>query len=290
MKDSNIKIGVDIGRSHINAGLVNIETKSLIVGSYINKGFDSCESDGFIINELLQIIDSLVHYKDYEVKEIGIAIPGPFDYKKGISLMSNKEILDSLYGLNLKQILANHLGLKSYQLITENDASCFLLGEVYSGSLIGFNNVIGINIGKGLGSAFYIDGKVRDANLWKMTFMNGIAEDYISTRWLIKRWKDLTDIDIKEVKEIVDSTERKNEISELFDEFAKNLAQFLYTFIRKRHPSAVVIGGDIMIVDHLFLNKVQRHLFEKIGISVPVLKSNQGEVATLLGAAFLFKS
>ena len=289
MRDSNIRIGVDIGRSHIIAGLVNTQTRSLIAGSLIKKNIDSTEISGFIINEWLQTIKSIMH-DDYQVDEIGIAIPGPFDYEKGISLICNQDIFGSLYGVNVKQLLSNGLGLKNNKFVMKNDASCFLLGEVYGGSLAGFDNVIGITIGTGLGSAFYIDGKVKDANLWRMPFMNGIAEDYISTRWFVKRWKELTNFEIKEVKEIVDSVGFRSEISQLFDEFAKNLAKFLYIFIRKKRPSAVVLGGNIMFADDLFLHKVRKYLFNMMGISIPVTKSKHGEVATLLGAAYFFNS
>lgn len=288
MNYSDIKIGVDVGGSHITAGLVNLETRSLIEGSLIRRSVNSAANCEFIIDEWAHTIKSLIGEKN-KVVGVGIAMPGPFDYEKGISLMRNQGKYDSLYGLNIKQLLADSLNLKTNQITIKNDASCFLLGEVYSGSMVGFNNVIGITLGTGLGSAHYIGGKVKDANLWKMSFMGGIAEDYISTRWFVNRWKELTTLEVKGVKEIVTSKEHEIKINQLFEEFAKNLTEFIHLFFKKKHPCAVVLGGNIMNADHLFLKKVQKYLHDKMGISIPITKSIHGEVAALIGAASLFK-
>jgi glucokinase len=225
-----------------------------------------------------------------KIEGIGIAMPGPFNYEKGISLIQNQHKYDSLYGLNVKDLLSQKLGLKNLKLTLKNDASCFLLGEVYGGSMVGFNNLIGITLGTGLGSAHYSNGVVKDANLWKMPFLKSIAEDYISTRWFIRRWAELTQQEIKGIKEIIDSDTDEEKFKLLFDEFSENLSQFLYTFIKKKRPSAVVLGGNIMNAERFFLQQTKKKLFNKMGISIPVTKSIQGEVATLLGAASLIKS
>lgn len=257
MDTDNFKVGVDIGGSHITVGLVNLKTKRLIKDTLIRKSVDSHGCCDSIIREWTSTINQLFS-SGISVNGIGIAMPGPFDYKNGVSLMQNQNKYDSLYGLNIKERLASSLVLNSEQIIMMNDASCFLLGEIYSGSMEGFNNVIGITLGTGLGSAHYIDGKIKDANLWEMPFMGGIAEDFISTRWFVKKWKEYTNEEVKGVKEIIETVIYKEELEVLFDEFSENLSKFLYAFIKKKRPSALVLGGNIVRADTLFLRQTQK--------------------------------
>ncbi|HET8828017.1 MAG TPA: ROK family protein [Pelobium sp.] len=281
-----IKIGVDIGGSHITAGLVNLEDGTLVKESLVRRSINSAAPYDTIINEWAQTISPLIENKQgYQVKDVCIAMPGPFDYKKGISLMQNQNKYDALYGLNVKELLAEKLNLPGKNIVMKNDASCFLLGEVYSGNMKGYHNVIGITLGTGLGSAHYVDGKIKDANLWKMSFKETIAEEYISTRWFTKRWKEIKGEEIKGVKEIINAENSQKEIDLLFEEFAENLTEFLYIFVKKKHPLGVVLGGNIMNAQHLFLTKVQKYLFEKkMGISIPISNSKHGEVAALIGS------
>lgn len=282
-----IKIGVDIGGSHITAGLIDVSEGRLIEGCFVRKSVDSKASSEVVIREWAQTIGGLMRSEEqYKIEDVCIAMPGPFNYEKGISLMQGQNKYDALYGLNVKELLAESLNLSAKNITLRNDASCFLLGEVCSGSMKGYNNVIGITLGTGLGSAHFVDGKIKDANLWCMPFKGLIAEDFISTRWFTKRWKEITGEEINGVKEILDSQNTQKEINILFEEFAQNLTEFLYTFIKKKHPAAVVFGGNIMNAQHLFLNKVQKYLFERMSISIPISNSQHGEVAALIGAAF----
>lgn len=282
---NKIKVGVDIGGSHITAGLVDLNEGKLIAGCLVRKSVDSKASSEVIISEWAHVIGGLIRNEEqYKIEDVCIAMPGPFDYEKGISLMQNQNKYDTLYGLNVKSLLSKALNLPVKNITLKNDASCFLLGEVYSGSMKGYNNVIGITLGTGLGSAHFLDGKIKDANLWSMPFKGAIAEDFISTRWFTKRWKEITGDEIKGVKEILNSKNTQREIDILFEEFAQNISEFLYAFIKKKHPAAVVLGGNIMNAQHLFLPKVQKYLFEKMGISIPISKSQHGEVAALIGA------
>jgi glucokinase len=120
-----------------------------------------------------------------------------------------------------------------------------------------------------------------------MPFKGLIAEDFISTRWFTKRWKEIKGDDVDGLKEIISYKNSQKKIDLLFGEFSQNLAEFLYIFIKKKHPSAVVLGGNIMNAQHLFLPKVQKYLFEKkMGISIPINNTKHGEVAALIGSVF----
>ena len=78
-----------------------------------------------------------------------------------------------------------------------NDASCFLHGEVFCGAAYKCEEALGFTLGTGLGSAIYKNGIAEDGEMWCSAYKDGIAEDYLSTRWFERRYKELTGKDIK---------------------------------------------------------------------------------------------
>src|SRR5690606_4374061 len=117
---------------------------------------------------------------------IGIAMPGPYDYENGISLISEQGKMKSLYGLSVKNLLADALRIPPAQIQFTNDAESFLKGEVFAGVGKGFSNTLGLTLGTGLGSAIHVEDVVKDAKLWTAPFRDGIAEDYLGTDWFIE--------------------------------------------------------------------------------------------------------
>jgi glucokinase len=214
-------------------------------------------------------------------------MPGPFDYDKGISKIKGVAKFDSLFGLNVKEMLAQSLGIAPSQIKMMNDAGCFLQGEVYAGSAKGFDHVIGLTLGTGLGTARYHDGIGDDANLWCLPFKNSIAEDYISTRWFVNRYQELSGLAIKDVKALAEIHETDEFAKLIFKEFGQNLALFIEEFIKKDNPEVVIIGGNIANAYHLFKAEMMNH-FKRVDINPTICLSKLNEVAALLGAANLW--
>lgn len=286
--ESRVRIGVYISESSITAGLVDPDKGKVVEESLLKQSVNTSASCPAIITSWVQAISPLLaKITNIENSQIDIAIPGPFNYARGISLMKNQNKYDSLYKLNVKELLSKEIGIDQKQFSLKNDATCFLLGEVCNGSMVGFNNVIGITLGLCLGSAHCQNNKVRDTDLWRMRFLDGNAEDYISTKWFIKRWKALTGRKVNSLTEIVEFPGQNKKVTALFGEFSENLAQFLYFFIKKKHPTAVVLGGDILDFEHLFFSKTQKCLYDKMGISIPVIKSVNRESSTIIGATLV---
>lgn len=281
-----LRIGGYVSDSSISVAFVDFHNKKLIESSFVEQYIDSNKSLEEIIYSWKKAIFCFIPINK-ENCIINLAIPGPFNYNKGISLIKRQNKFQALYGHNVKVLLAEELGLSVSQITLNNDAACFLFGEAESGHIKG-NNVIGITLGMGLGSAHHLDKNIKNADLWKMRFLDGIAEDYISTKWLIERWKVISGIEVSTLEEILFTNH--NKIATLFDEFAKNLSDFLYLFIKKKHPTAVVLGGDIIKYADLFFLKTQKYLYDKMGISIPISKSENWQYSTIVGAVFGFNS
>src|SRR5690606_4404319 len=279
-----IVLGVDVGGSHITAALVNLKTRAILSSSYERKFVNSQDGAEEILAHWCEIINSSFSSIELPSKKIGIAMPGPFDYKEGISLMQNQDKFNALYQVNIKEELAVRLGIPAEHIRFINDAVGFLQGEVFSGAGRSYNSVIGLTLGTGLGSAIYTNGITEDADLWKSKFKEGIAEDYLSSRWFLKRYTEVSGQTIEGVKELLQLPNSEPYIEKMFSEFAKNLFMFLSPLIKKYDTEVVVIGGNISNAFKLFLPELT-NLLEENGIKAVVKITSLKEDASLVGAA-----
>lgn len=284
MGDS-IVLGVDIGGSHITAGLVNMEARTILSDSIKRQKVNS----GGSTEDIIEAWSSLIKETTGGSRDIrvGIAMPGPFDYEVGISYIKGLTKYESLYGKNVKNLLADALEIPVSHLRLKNDAGCFLQGETFAGSARGYSSAIGLTLGTGLGTAVGRNGVADDADRWKTPMRGDIAENFISTRWFVKRYNEVTGKEIKDVKHLCELLETNPQLQSIFDEFAKSLAEFLKIFIEAEHPEVIVIGGNISNVAHLFVPTVEQHL-ASLSMNIPIKKSNLGEHAVLLGSAALW--
>jgi glucokinase len=283
MNNSSIVAGIDIGGSHITVALVDLKTRSLLPGTHIRKLIDSHGPANDIITEWSSIINKA--FKDTDChKRIAIAMPGPFDYEEGISYIQNQNKYDSLYGLNVKSLLAESLQIDESDILLKNDAACFLQGEVFGGAAKGFKNAIGLTLGTGLGSAIFTNRISEDAKLWQSPFLDGIAEDYLSTRWIVKRFYEMTGIMVQNVKELFNVKTNGETLKEIFKEFGKNLALFLSGLILIEQPEVIVFGGNISNAYSLFYDELNIHLPATL-YPIFLRKAELGENGSIIGAA-----
>ncbi|HEY9340748.1 MAG TPA: ROK family protein [Hanamia sp.] len=282
MDYSSLVAGVDIGGSHIAAALVDLEARSVLPGTFIRKSIDSHGSANEIILQWSSLIQKIFDRSDCD-KKVGIAMPGPFGYQSGISLIKDQNKYDSLYGLNVKSLLAESLQIKETDILFRNDAACFLQGEAFGGAAKGFKKAIGLTLGTGLGSAKYANGVSEDADLWQSPFVDGIAEDYLSSRWFVKRCYQLTGITVQNVKELIKIT-NADSLNRIFNEFGKNLALFLSRLILLEKPEVIVFGGNIANAYPLFYDALNSNLPTNAP-PFSLKEAELGEQGSLIGAA-----
>jgi glucokinase len=284
MDKKELILGIDIGGSHITVGFVDLNTREILQESYFRAFVDSWGPAEKIIEAWSSVIEKAFETVNIIEKKIGIAMPGPFDYKAGISYIKGNKKYDSLYGLNVKQLLAQKLNISPANILMFNDAECFLKGEAFAGAAANYKKAIGLTLGTGLGTAVYDHGITADAALWNSPMFDGIAEDYLSTRWFLKKYFEITGINIADVKTLNEISGTSGLARAVFKNFADNLAIFLQEFIEKENPEGVVIGGNITKASQRFMPRLIAHL-EKKHIHIPVEISKLGEFAALLGAA-----
>lgn len=282
--NTSIVLGVDIGGSHITAALVNLNTKQIEKGTLIRANVNSKNPADEIISIWTNVMQETLSKVVLTNKRIGIAMPGPFDYYEGISLMRNQDKYDALYGFNVKRILANNLSIRYENIQFMNDAESFLKGEVFSGAAMDLERVVGLTLGTGLGSSTFSNGLVEDADLWCSPFRDSIAEEYLSTRWFKKRYKELTGKNVEDVKQLTELENIGKIKEQIFQEFGENMALFLNGFINEIKPQAIILGGNIANAYELFAESLNRHL-KTYDYPIQIHKTMLGEDACLIGAA-----
>jgi glucokinase len=282
MTSHSIVVGADIGGSHITAAQVDVTSRQLIASSLVRMHVDSMAAAQDVIDVWARCIKQAMQHTG--ANKICLAMPGPFDYAAGICLIRDQNKYPMLYGLNVKEMLALALEINAADIYINNDAASFLQGEVFCGSVSGYQHVVSVTLGTGLGTAVYENGSARSADLWNMPLYDGIAEDYLSTRWFVKRYKAISGTAVSGVKELAGQAMHDELVRTLFNEFGNNLAVFLNRFIESYGAKAVVIGGNIAQSFPLFKDALLAGIgtrFQEVLITTSLL----GEGAALVGAA-----
>jgi glucokinase len=289
-------IGVDIGGSHITAVAVDMKNHTIIKGSRAESPVDTkAEADEILevwAGTLRKILEKLPVFR---LRGIGFAIPGPFDYVKGICLIRGVPKYEKLYGVKVGKAISSRLGLPcDCRVRFMNDASSFAVGEAWAGKAAGCKKMMGITLGTGFGSAF-IDDRIpvvegdtvpRMGCVYYLPVGDGIADDYFSTRWFTARYREITGKEAGGVKDVAGAAGSDTEVRALFDEFGKNLGSFLSPWLLRFGAEILVIGGNISHAYDLFGASFESALKqEKCDIRVEI--SGLKEDAALLGSAYL---
>ena len=99
-------LGIDIGGTHIKGGIVNLLTNDIHQNILSHEELNATDSTSSIITKVGKVITDIQAYMPLsKLGGIGIAMPGPCDYAKGIVAIYGVPKFQSLFGLNLKKYL-----------------------------------------------------------------------------------------------------------------------------------------------------------------------------------------
>jgi glucokinase len=290
MENTQYVIGVDIGGTHLTAGLIEMSEVKVIRSSIIRNKLNSKGEAEKILAVWISTIKEVMANSPSVVEMVGFAMPGPFDYDKGICLIKGFDKYESLYGMNIRQLLAEALSLKPDAVRFRNDAEAFLAGELYGGAAKGYQHAIGITLGTGLGSATSHNAVTVDAELSVTPYANGeMIEEFVSTRALLKFYRNLTGVELKDAERLAQLYKTDTHAQKAFSLFGEHLTWFLEKFIKAENPEVVVIGGNISNSWDLFMHQVQKALQKKLEVMPEIVRAVLAEDAALVGGACCFQ-
>lgn len=206
---------------------------------------DSDGSRDSIVMSLKEAVGNLS-----SVARIAVAIPGPFDYGRGVFLMKHK--YRSVYGENFSALVDAPPNVE-FRFI--HDVNCMLLGEMYSGAGKGYGNVAMVSLGTGLGFSMYREGKILEnaagspaVSIYMLPFRDGVLEDYASKRGFLRLYSEAGGkiVEGLTVKDIAEQAKTGNPASEYcFREAGHIIGKSISSILEAYDIECLLFGGQI---------------------------------------------
>ena len=255
-----MKIGIDIGGSHVGVGLVDRAGKIILkkekdlVAALQKKDYNE-----ILINTIVNLITNILDEGKIDISQIeliGIAVPGT---------VSDTEI-----------IKAENLHIRNFDIVSEinkyfnipiqlrNDAKCAAVAEKMYGSLEKYEDAVFLTIGTGIGGAVFMGDKllkpkqyegfeighmiIKKGGIKSNCGNLGCFERYASIRELKEKISKLYKKDISsiELKEILLNMSKNEKVQRIVEEYIDNLSIGLANLINIFEPEVISIGGSFV--------------------------------------------
>jgi glucokinase len=296
-------IALDVGGTSIKSAIV-AENGTVVAESVRQTPVNSKGSYNEIISTF---IEPLAFSFDYAEKNglsivgIGLGIPGPFDFVKGVSLIQGVDKYEAIFGVNLRETFRERLHLPGkFPIYFEMDAWTFVRGEAWLGAGKGFHRIIGITLGTGMGSGFIVgeeivtDGPGVPPIGWigGLPFGNGILDDRISRRGIIQRYLEMchpaeNKIDVKDIAERAQAGDPC--AIHTFQETGKIIGEKTSPLAQAFGAECVIIGGQISKSCQLFMPAIEEQ-FAANQVTARLVPAADIAHSAILGASrFLFR-
>ena len=264
-----MKIGVDLGGSHIGIGLIDDYGKILQKEEKIIKDKTNIKNiiEEFITEKVIQM------GLNNDVDFMGIAVPGTVSENKIIKAVNlGLENYDLV--TKLKKIL--HIDIK-----LKNDAKCAALAEQKYGELVTYENSIFLCIGTGVGSAVIFNGKLlepkgvpgfefshtiihKNGNLCNCG-KRGCFETYAS----LKRFKEkiakeynLESLDGEIIRGFIRENNTDSRLKYLINDYIEDLSIGISNIINIFEPEVICFGGSFAEYEDILIEPLKKALLQ----------------------------
>jgi glucokinase len=230
---------------------------------------------------------------------VAVAIPGPFDYERGVGDFRGVDKFAALRGIDLRGALAGRLGLEPAAVCFVNDAEAFGLGEWAAGAGAGAARVVAVTLGTGVGSAFVDRGRCvttgplvpADGNVHVVRLGGRPLEDVVSRRALRLAYQAETGRDV----DVVDIAQRARDgdgvAVRTLESAMSSLAGALAPWLEAFAPERLVVGGSMAASSDLLFPPLVAGLAAAMA-RPPALRAGAlpRERASLLGAVVALRA
>jgi glucokinase len=276
---NNQTIGIDLGGTNIRGGLVSEDNLSSVLSQRINA---SGPVDG-VLKDLFSLVDKLINPS---IKAIGIGVPGLVDTDNGI-------VYDVVNIPSWKQVPLGQLLSDRYHLpvFINNDANCFALGEFYFGKGNGYDSMIGLTIGTGLGSGIIIHKKLyagRNGGAGEfgmIDYLDKYVEYYASGQFFQNVYQTDGEAVFKK------ASEGNKEAIGMYEEMGVHLGNAIRTILYALDVELIILGGSVRHA-YPFFSKTLWQSLQNFAFQNAVknlrIEVSELENSGLLGAAALY--
>ncbi|MHA6531956.1 ROK family protein [Paenibacillus sp. BAC0078] len=308
-------IGVDLGGTNIKAALFDADFTAV---SEVSVPTEAAEGPVHVLSRIRYAIKLLTEDKGISLHSVvcmGMGVPGLLDPKEGLSLFS-----PNFPGWEQVHIVNEMKPYYDFPVYIDNDVRVNLYGEWLHGAAKGYQNVILLTLGTGLGSGIVSDGKVVYGTTFsagEIGHMNmyrqgrpcrcgssGCLGRYVSAVGMVNTLKEklgegrhsiiqtwtggdnerITALMISEAYDLEDEV-----AVEVMHETGTLLGFGLANVINLLNPEAIVIGGGMSAAGERLLRSVRatvkEHALGLSGSKCSIVQAGLGSRAGTLGAA-----
>ena len=264
-----MKIGIDIGGSHIGIGVVDNNGEIIIKTEKFLSEKNNIRNilEEFITENVMQF--ALM----YDIESIGIAVPGTIrnnNIDKAVNL--------NIENYNLATILEKILKIK---VKLKNDAKCAALAEYKYGELKEYKNSLFLCIGTGIGGAVIYDGQLLEAEEvpgYEFSHMiiqkdgelcncgkRGCFEAYASLKRFKQKISDrfeLNTLSGKEIRKFIQENSENQILKEMIKEYIEYLSIGISNIINIFEPEAICLGGSFAEYENIFYNPLKQAILQ----------------------------
>jgi glucokinase len=304
-------VGLDLGGTNLKYALGDATGNILVKltrPSWAEKSQESIFTNIFAaVEKLLEIAKE----NELDVAAIGVGSPGNVDFEAGriVGQAANiKEWADA----PIRERLQSRFHLPVW---TDNDANMVAIAEARVGAGRGFNHIVFITVGTGIGGGIIINGQMYrggNFNAAEIGHMSidyqggkcpcggtGCLELYASAPAIVNLYiSKLRQAGYQEYEHLI-STElifdraRNNDLiaRETMDFACAMLGIGIASVVNLLNPQAVIIGGGVAEAGEEYIGRVRRHVFEhalKPSLTgLRILQARLGNEAGVTGAILL---
>lgn len=264
-----MKIGIDIGGSHIGIGVVDNNGEIIIKTEKFLKEKNNIRNilEEFITENVMQF--ALM----YDIESIGIAVPGTIrnnNIDKAVNL--------NIENYNLATILEKILKIK---VKLKNDAKCAALAEYKYGELKEYKNSLFLCIGTGIGGAVIYNGQLLEAKEvpgYEFSHMiiqkdgelcncgkRGCFEAYASLKRFKQKISDrfeLNTLSGKEIRKFIQENSENQILKEMIKEYIEYLSIGISNIINIFEPEAICLGGSFAEYENIFYEPLKQAILQ----------------------------
>lgn len=311
-----ISIGIDIGGTGIQVGVVDQDGRILHKGSFptgVGRPYEEIIRD--MADCTLQTVEA-AGFTRGDIAWVGIGIPGVADQKTGtVIFCTNMGWRD----IPLREEFQRHLDVPVY---IDNDATVAGLAESVAGVSAGTSSSVFLTLGTGVGGGIVINGKVwsghhgvgsevghmiLEADGVPCTCGNlGCVERYCSATAIIRMAKEMmpnypdsvlwqmcdNNIDTINAKMVIDASREGDAVGEkVFRRYVKYLGLTIGTIVNFLDPEVIVLGGGVSRAGTYLLEAVRAEVLRTVIFkTLPYSRielAKLGPDAGIIGAAML---
>ena len=311
-----IRIGIDVGGTGIQIGVVNRKNSIMKEGSIPTRTDIPFEQQ---IRQMADCVVSTVHAAGLNVEDIesiGVGIPGIASAKTGEIIKCTNM---GWFHMPFREVFTRYLNKPVH---IDNDANVAALAESVAGVSAGTTSSVFITIGTGIGSGIIINGKIWSGahhiggELGHVIFdLNGVPctcgnhgclERYCSATALIRMAREAVaehpdslilssvggDPMKIEAKTVFDSARAEDPLAmKVYRDYIRCLAQAVASVVNLLDPEVIVLGGGVSKAGSFLLDPLAEEypkyvLFNDQSLP-PVKLAVLGSEAGIIGAAML---